>query len=247
MASSRFPGKPLALIHRVPMVGHVYFRSLLSRSLDAVCIATCDREIQRYADRIGAPCMMTSDKHERATDRTAEALIKLESRLGRRADIVVMIQGDEPMLRPRMIDEAVSPLLKEPSTRVVNLMAPLKSRDEQQDPNEIKVVVDPSKHALYFSREPIPSTTRSVKNIPMFKQICIIPFRRSFLLKFNRMKPTPLEKIESIDMLRVLENGYKVRMVLTRVETYSVDTPQDLAYVERRMRSDTLRIRYRNK
>jgi 3-deoxy-manno-octulosonate cytidylyltransferase (CMP-KDO synthetase) len=240
MGSSRFPGKPLASINGIPMLGHVYFRSVMSRSLADVYIATCDDAIRDYASSIKAKCIMTSPAHERASDRAAEALLKVEAEAGRQADIVVMIQGDEPMLRPEMIDDAVSPMLKEVDIKVVNLMAPLLTREEHEDPHEVKVVVDRTNYALYFSREPIPSRKKGTTDLPMLKQVCIIPFRRDFLLAFNRLEPTPLEKIESVDMLRVLEHGHRVKMVLSRWQTYSVDTPADLEKVERLMRSDPL-------
>ncbi|HLF97495.1 MAG TPA: NTP transferase domain-containing protein, partial [Methylococcaceae bacterium] len=110
MASSRFPGKPLAPIHGIPMIGHVWFRCKMSKTLSEVYIATCDEEISHYAEQISAPCIMTADTHERATDRTAEAMLKIEAQTGRRTDIVVMIQGDEPMTLPEMIDESIAPL-----------------------------------------------------------------------------------------------------------------------------------------
>ena len=155
-----------------------------------------------------------------------------------------MIQGDEPMVYPEMIDEAIKPLLEDGSIQISNLMAPLESRQEHDDPHEIKVVVDLNNYALYFSREPIPSWKRGVKDIPMYKQVCIIPFRRDFLIKFNALAPTPLEAVESVDMLRVLEHGYKVKMVNTKFSTYSVDTPEDLEFVQKLMEKDNLLTRY---
>jgi 3-deoxy-manno-octulosonate cytidylyltransferase (CMP-KDO synthetase) len=244
LASTRFPGKPLAKIGGIPMIGHVYFRSAMSKALDEVYIATCDDEIRTYADSIGAKCVMTADTHERATDRTAEALLKVEQDTRRKSDIVVMIQGDEPMLHPEMIDEAIASMLKDASINVVNLMSLLKNREEHEDPNEVKVVVDGEGYALYFSREPIPSWKKGAKDVPMLKQVCIIPFRREFLLTFNGLDTTPLERIESVDMLRALEHGYKVKMVMTSAETYSVDTPADLAKVADKMRTDPLVARY---
>lgn len=244
MASSRFPGKPLADIHGVPMIGHVYWRSKMSSLLDEVYIATCDQEIMDYAAFIGAKAVTTSNKHERATDRTAEAMVKIESELGDVVDIVVMIQGDEPMVFPDMIDRAVSPFLNDSDVLVSNLMAPVKSKEEHEDPNEVKVVVDSKGDALYFSREPIPSRKKGISDVPMFKQVCIIPFRRDFLLNFNELPPTPLEEIESVDMLRVLEHGMKVKMVLSEYDTYSVDTAQDLKNVVELMQGDSLMKEY---
>jgi 3-deoxy-manno-octulosonate cytidylyltransferase (CMP-KDO synthetase) len=247
MGSSRFPGKPLTPIADVPMVGHCYFRSALSQRLDAVYIATCDQEIADYAASIGAPCVMTGEHHQRASDRTAEALLKIEAETGRAVDIVVMIQGDEPMLRPGMIDEAVQPMLEDPSLLVVNLMAPLKDADEHDDINEVKVVVDRRSNALYFSREAIPSRRKGGEDVTKLKQVCIIPFRRDFLITFNALEPTPLEIAESVDMNRVLEHGYGVRMVPTTFDVYSVDTEEDRAFVESLMASDDLIASYRNR
>ena len=188
---------------------------------------------------------MTADTHERASDRTAEAMLKVESEMGAKVDIVVMIQGDEPMLHPEMIDEVLQPMLEDDSILVANLMAPLKSRQEHDDPNEVKVVVDKKDFALYFSREPIPSWKKGAQDVPMLKQVCIIPFIRDFLITFNELEPTPLEIIESVDMLRVLEHGRKVKMVSTDYDTYSVDTIEDLQRVETLMENDELVMKYR--
>jgi len=247
MASSRFPGKPLAPIGSIPMIGHVYYRCAMSASLEEVFIATCDQEIADYAASINAPCIMTSDTHERASDRIAEAMLTIEKRRGKKADIVVMIQGDEPMLVPEMIDLAVDPLLKDPAIQVSNLMAPLQSHEEHDDPHEIKVVVDENGFALYFSREPIPTRKKGARELPMLKQVCVIPFRRDYLITFNKLKPTALEIAESIDMLRILEHGGKVKMVNSPFITYSVDTPADLAKVEKYIRQDTLTQKYPGK
>lgn len=245
MTSSRFPGKPLAKISGIPMVGHVYFRSKMSKILKEVYIATCDKEIADYAESIGAKWVMTRDTHERASDRTAEAMLKVEKETGEKSDIVVMIQGDEPMVTPKMIDLAVKPILGDASIKVVNLMAPIESIDEHRDPNCPKVIVNKEGFALYFSREPIPSRKKwNGSAIPMFKQVCIIPFTRDFLLKFNGLEPTPLEKIESIDMNRILEHGYKVKMVLENFKTQSVDTPKDLNKVKELMAGDPLFKKY---
>ena len=212
----------------------------MARVVDDVYVATCDNEIKEYVDSIGGKAVMTSDKHERASDRAAEALLKIERETGQRQDIVVMIQGDEPMVVPEMLDVAVQPMLEDDSVLVVNLMAPIRTVKAHEDPNEIKVVVDNDDYALYFSREPIPSRKKSAVEIPMLKQVCIIPFRRDFLIEFSQLEPTLLEKVESIDMLRILEHGHKVKMVLTESETYSVDTPEDLRFVEEQMKNDPL-------
>lgn len=244
MASSRFPNKPLAMIHGVPMVGHCWFRSKMSRSLDEVYIATCDEAVLKYAQSVGAPCIMTKDTHERASDRAAEAMLKIEAESGKKSDVVIMIQGDEPMLLPEMMDLALGPLRSDPGLQISNLMAEMDTVAEFEDPNEVKVVVDLKGDALYFSREPIPSRKKGAKKVPMLKQVCIIPFRRDYLLKFNDMPQTPLEIIESVDMMRILESGGRVRMVMSKARTLSVDTPADLARVIEAMRGDTLMLKY---
>ena len=244
MASSRLPGKPLAKILDMPMIGHVYHRCKMSRALSEVYIATCDEEIRAYAKSIGAGCIMTADTHERATDRTAEAMLKIEADTGFRTDIVVMIQGDEPMVFPEMIDQAIAAMRAEPELEVVNLMAAMDDIEEFEDPNEVKVVVDLKNNALYFSREAVPSRKKGVTTVPMLKQVCIMPFRRDFLLRFNALPQTPLEIIESVDMMRVLENGGTVRMVPTPCKTWSVDTPEDRAFVEAKMKDDPLYASY---
>lgn len=240
MASSRFPGKPMAKILGMPMIGHCYLRSKLSTRLDEVYVATCDNEIYAYIESIGGKAVMTADSHERASDRTAEALLKIETEKGEKYDIVVMIQGDEPMLTPEMLDSAIEPLLNDPKVLVSNLMAELKTKDEHQDPNEVKVVVDKFNNALYFSREPIPSRKKDVDNPLMLKQVCLIPFKRDFLIEYTNMKPTPLEIIESVDMMRILENGLKVKMVPIANITYAVDTQENLINVEKLMKNDRL-------
>ena len=189
---------------------------------------------------------MTKDTHERASDRIAEAMLKIEADTGERHEIVVLIQGDEPMIHPEMIDATVHGLEADTSVNVVNGIAPILTTEEFEDPNEIKVVVGPSGYAVYMSREPIPSRSKWEGDVPMLKQVCIIPFRRDFLLEYNETPQTPLEQVESIDMLRIIENGGKVRMIPMQHETLSVDTPHDLQRVVEAMETDTLRAEYEN-
>jgi 3-deoxy-manno-octulosonate cytidylyltransferase (CMP-KDO synthetase) len=235
MGSSRFPGKPMVSILGKPMVGHVYDRVSTSPLLTTTAVATCDQVIYDYVESIGGTAVMTADIYERASDRCGEALLKLERFNKTRYDIVVMVQGDEPMTHPDMIAEAVQPMLDDPSIQVVNLMGEIKDTTEFEDRNCIKVVCDLQGNALYFSREPIPTRCK-VGNIPIGKQVCIIPFRRDYLLEYTRLAPTPLEIAESIDMMRILEHGMKVRMVPTRHSSQSVDTREDLNKVEGLMR-----------
>jgi len=236
MGSSRFPGKPMAEILGKPMIGHVYERVARSPLLAVTAVATCDREIVDYIESIGGVAVMTGEQHERASDRCAEALEKLEAANNTRYDIVVMVQGDEPLTHPDMIAEAVQPMFDDAGVQVVNLLAPISGAEEFEDRNCIKVVCDLALNAIYFSREPIPTRVRGAA-IPMGKQVCIIPFRRDFLLEYTRMTPTPLEIAESVDMLRILEHGLKVRMAPTRHQTQSVDTPEDLIRVAHLMQS----------
>lgn len=234
MGSSRFPGKPMAPILGKPMIGHVYERVSRSSLLTMTAVATCDKEIFDYIESIGGTAVMTADTYERASDRCAEALLKLESANNIRYDIVVMVQGDEPMTHPNMISEAVEPMLVDSSIQVVNLLGEIKDFAEFEDRNCIKVVCDLHSNAMYFSREAIPTRCKADK-IPMGKQVCIIPFRRDYLLEYTRLDPTPLEVAESVDMMRILEHGMKVRMVPTQYSSYAVDTPEDLTRVERLM------------
>lgn len=241
MSSTRFPGKPLKKILDIPMVGHVYLRSKMSKLLDEVYIVTPDKEIAEYADSIGAKHVMGRNDHPGCSDITAEAVLKIEKDTEKKIDIVVMIQGDEPMVVPEMINLATKPLIESNAIEVVNLMTPIRSVEEHTDQNCPKVVVDKENFALYFSREPIPSRKKWKGNtIPMFKQVCIIPFKRDFLLQFKAWEPAPLERVESIDMIRVLEYGHKVKMVYEEFVTYAVDTPEDLKKVEKYMAQDSL-------
>lgn len=231
MGSTRFPGKPMAPILGKPMIGHVYESVIKSEIVNMTAVATCDQEIFDYVTSIGGIAVMTANTYDRASDRCAEALLKLETSTQTRYDIVVMIQGDEPMTHPEMISEAVVPMLNDPSISVVNLLGEFTDQSEFEDRNSIKVVCDLNSNAMYFSRQPIPSCY-SFSNTSVGKQVCIIPFRRDFLLEYTSLAPTPLEVAESVDMMRVLEHGHKVRMVRTRYSSFAVDTPSDLDRVE---------------
>jgi len=242
MGSSRFPGKPMARILGVPMIEHVYRRVALNPLVTCTAVATCDAEIDAHMRSVGARVAMTGHHHERASDRCAEALEHIEREDGMRFDIVVMVQGDEPMVHPDMITESVKPMLEDPDILITNLLGHIGGDEEFEDRNCIKVVCDRNGDALYFSREPIPTRAKGV-NAPMGKQICVIPFRRQFLIDYTRLAPTPLEIAESVDMMRVLENGLKVRMVPTRFNSQSVDTEADRKRVEQLLRADALHQR----
>jgi len=233
MASSRFPGKPLAPLHGLPMFEHVFRRAKLCAQLDEVYVATCDQEIRAVSESFGAKVIMTSAAHERATERVAEAAEHLA------ADAIVMVQGDEPMITPEMIQASLEPLR---STACVNLVHRVTSHVEFLDPNTIKVVADLNGNALYFSRAPIPHFAGETTGI--FKQVCVISFTRQCLEEFSRLPATTLERAESIDMLRLLEHGRRVRLVETSVETHAVDTPADLQLVQTMMHDDQLMRQY---
>jgi 3-deoxy-manno-octulosonate cytidylyltransferase (CMP-KDO synthetase) len=246
MGSSRFPGKPLASLLGRPMIEHVVRRALMCDSLAAVYVATCDEEIRRVVEGFGGSVVMTSAAHERASDRTAEATEILESIHGIESEIVVMIQGDEPMITPNMIEAAVAPMINHPEVVCVNLVRRILNREDYVDPNTIKIVMNARRDALYFSRAPIPALSfERIEDQPAFKQVCVIPFRCEFLREFARLEPTPLERAESIDMLRAIDHGFPVRLVETEVNTHAVDTIEDLRLVEELMKDDPLLDSYR--
>lgn len=245
MASTRYPGKPMAAIRGVPMIGHCYFRTAMAKTVDETWVATCDREIFDYVRSVGGKAVMTKDTHERCSDRTAEAMLKIEAETGRRVDIVAMVQGDEPLVRPEMIDAAVKLLLDDPSCPIACLMGRIEDEAELADPNCVKVVTDLKGRALYFSREAIPSRLKGAgMSTPRYRQVPIIPFRRDYLLRFNDLKPTPLEIAESVDLMRCVEHGDAVRMAVIERVTVSVDTPADHARAETVMKDDPLFAAY---
>lgn len=237
MGSTRFPGKPLAKIAGVAMIERCYTRSALCEELAACYVATCDQAIIDHMVAIHGHAVMTSDRHERATDRTAEALLKIEEKLGKQFDIIIMVQGDEPLIKPQMLSQIANEFLQDEKVKIVNLMSPITSIEELQNVNVVKVVINQNNDALYFSRECIPSSLYHKKKTVMnaYKQIGVIAFRREELLRFNQLAQTPLEQMESVDMLRILENGEKVRMILTTETMIAVDIPADINKVEQAM------------
>lgn len=244
MAATRFPNKPMALIDGMPMIGHCYFRSKMSSLLNEVYVATCDQEIFDYIQSIGGKAIMTSNIHERATERSAEALVKIEKLSGQKFDILVMIQGDEPLIDPEMINESIKPLLSA-ENQVSNLMTSLKNLEEAKNSNFVKVVTNVNGNALYMSREPIPSPTKYNDTIQYHRQLGLIAFSRNAILKFISLPATPLEIIESIDMNRFLEHQFPIRMTITNYAADSVDTIEDLQIVNIKMRTDELYSEYK--
>ena len=237
MGSTRFPNKPLAKLHGIPMVGHCYYRTSIALDRSTTFVATCDQEIVDYMNSINGNVVMTANTHKRATTRSAEAVEIIEQTTGNKVDVVVMIQGDEPLIQPHDIQEALNQFA-DPSVNIVNLMTGIDSTDAFIDKNNVKVVVNNNNDALYFSREPIPSLWLKRDGRLGFMQTGIILFRREMLVEFNKMEETPLEVSESIDMNRVLENGGTVRMVYSESELVGVDTLADLSLAEAKLQND---------
>jgi 3-deoxy-manno-octulosonate cytidylyltransferase (CMP-KDO synthetase) len=234
MASTRFPGKPLANICGLPMIEHVRRRVELCKRLDYVLLATCDEEIHSAVKDYGGNVCMTSDKHERCTDRIAEAAKDLD------VDIVINIQGDEPMIVPDMIEQLIDIYDDNQTYPCANLISPITNKTEFEDPNIVKTVIDREGFVLYFSREPIPSMKKYSGKFDMYKQLGMIAFTKDFLITYTNLEPTPLEKIESVDMLRILEHGYKIKTGITNYISHGVDTVEDLKNVEAKMQKDPL-------
>tara|TARA_Y100000389_G_scaffold201331_1_gene243780 strand:- start:1110 stop:1847 length:738 start_codon:yes stop_codon:yes gene_type:complete len=233
MGSSRFPGKPLAKISGISMIRRVYINSIKSKLITDAYVATCDNSIYKHMKAINGNVIMTSKKHDRASDRCAEALLKIEKKLKKKYDIVLMIQGDEPMVNKDMIREVLKPFRKKNNrVNVVNLIYQIRNVNELKNRNTIKVVKNLNNEAMYFSRSVIPDLIGKINKL-YFKQVCLIPFKRNFLIKYINMKPTYLENIESIDMLRIMEHGYKVNLVKTKHFTHAVDNKKDIKIVEK--------------
>ncbi len=244
MGSSRYPGKPMAEICGMPMIGHVFHRTQLCGSLSATFVATCDHEIYEYINSIGGIAVMTSPEHERCSDRTGEAVQIIESQMEYQVSHVVMVQGDEPMIDPIMIDQIIMPLKEDDSVKVVNLISEISRDSEFKSPHTVKVVLDINGNALYFSREPIPSTEKYEGAVSRWRQLGLILFEKNALYRYLSLSPTELEIVESVDMNRFVENGVKIKTALTKHSTHPVDTRSDRDHVEQLMRDDPLMVDY---
>lgn len=226
--STRLPGKPLADICGKPMIRHVYERALCCDRLDKVFVATDDERIADAVGAFGGACVMTRADHESGTDRLAEAADALGLAEG---DIIVNIQGDEPLLEPAMVDTLVDAVLAPPRPDMATLAFACSNRDELYYQHIVKVVVDRSGKALYFSRAPIPFW-RDVQAEPAFlKHLGFYAYEKAFLSRFTTLPPGKLERIEKLEQLRALENGYSIRVALSPFDSESVDTPEDLEKV----------------
>ena len=233
MASSRYPGKPLVPILGVPLVEHVRRRAMLARGAGRVVVATCDESIREAVVTAGGEAVMTADTHERCTDRVEEAMRHLDG------DIVVMVQGDEPLLIPEAVSRIAQPLLDRAEVVCTNLLSPLESDADLANPNIVKAVCDRQGRVMFLSRAPIPFYRQRVK-CPVYRQTGIMAFRTSLLRTFAVLPETPFEKAEAIDMLRLLEHGYPIHGVVVDYPTLGVDRPEDVPAVERRLRDDAV-------
>jgi 3-deoxy-manno-octulosonate cytidylyltransferase (CMP-KDO synthetase) len=233
--STRFPGKALALIRDKPMIQWVYERSRLSRLVTRVIVATDDARILRAVEAFGGEAVMTSASHQTGTDRIAEVARSVK------ADIVVNVQGDEPLIHPDMIDQAVRPLVDDPAIPMGTVCRKILDRNTAFDPNVVKVVFDGNGFALYFSRAPIPwdrdgwAGNGSLRDLPltapMYQHIGLYVYRRDFLLGYSGMRQTPLELLEKLEQLRALESGHRIKTVVTEHESFGVDIPGDLSKI----------------
>ena len=228
--SSRFPGKALALLDGRPLIEHVYRRTSQVRAIARVLVATDDDRIRQAVEGFGGAAIMTSPRHPSGTDRLAEVARHLD------CDIVVNVQGDEPAIEPAMIECALEPF-RDPTVVMGTVRRRLSSPDELSNPHVVKVVVDGNGDALYFSRAPIPWARDADGHFApgaTFKHIGLYVYRREFLLTFASLAATPLEQAESLEQLRALEHGFRIRTVETPYDSVGVDTPDDLERVRER-------------
>lgn len=240
-ASTRFEGKALADILGKPMVQHVYERVAQASLVSEVVVATDDERIVSAVRAFGGRVEMTDKRHETGTDRLAEVAARSD------AEIVVNVQGDEPLIAPAMIDEAIRPLVEEPAVAMATLKSRIKTLHDFLSPNVVKVVTDWEGYALYFSRSPLPNFRDKWNDLKdeafdsgkllCYKHVGLYVYRREFLLQYAQMSPTFLELAEKLEQLRVLENGYRIRVVETELESIGVDTPFDLEKVIERLKA----------
>jgi len=230
--STRFPGKALAELGGRPMIEHVYRRAAAALSVGAVVVATDDARIAAAVEGFGGVVRLTRSSHLSGTDRLAEVAEDLA------CDIIVNVQGDEPLVEPEMIDEAVAPLQVDSVVAISTLRHRITDSADYTNPHVVKVVVDANGDALYFSRAPIPYVRDGAAAVPVYRHIGLYAYRRSFLLAFARLRPTPLELAESLEQLRALEHGFRIRTVETQHDSIGVDTPEDLERVRRLVTAD---------
>ncbi len=225
--SSRLPGKALADIGGRPMIEHVYRRASAATSVSSVLVATDDERILEAVMSFGGVACLTSPDHQSGTDRLAEVAAELS------ADIIVNVQGDEPLIDPAMIDEAIEPLLADPLVVMSTLRRRIDDPADLQNPNVTKVVVDREGYALYFSRAAIPFVRGGCPPARAWRHIGLYVYRRDLLLQLASLEPTELERSEALEQLRALEHGIRILAVETNFDSIGVDTPEDLERVRR--------------
>ena len=234
--STRFPGKPLALLNGKPIIQHVYEHTARATLVDLTIVATDDRRIYDYVKKFGGECVVTSGSHESGTDRIAEAAKDID------CDYVINVQGDEPFIKPQMIDDVVNLLYNDDKAAISTLAKRITDKDEMISPHVVKVVTDDSGYALYFSRSPIPyyrDEWKDLNNIVIeenatvvLKHLGIYGFRREALMNFTSMTKTRLEDIEKLEQLRALAAGMKIKVKETEYDTFGIDTKDDLRKAE---------------
>ncbi len=224
--ATRFPGKPLAKILNKPMIQWVYERAKKSNSLETLIVATDSQQIYNQVKDFGGEVVLTSKEHQSGTSRIAEVAAQLD------VEIVVNIQGDEPLISHQAIDAAVKPLITDPTIYMATLKQKITEESELSNPNVVKVVTDKDDFALYFSRSLIPFV-RPPYTFYIYKHIGIYVYRKDFLLKLIQLPPTKLEQAEKLEQLRVLENGYKIKVIKTCYPSIGVDTKEDLEKVSK--------------
>ena len=246
MAASRFPGKPMHLIHGRPMVEHVFLRAKMYAGWSRLVLATCDREISDFAKGKGIPVAMTGDHHTRALDRVAEAVERLGEPVAD-DDVVVCVQGDEPMMRPDMIDAVLAPLLKDPAIAGTILAMHIADETIWRNPDTVKIIHNAAGEVLYTSRAPVPYCKGAFTPELMARRIYgIFGFRWRYLKAFTAHAETRLEKLESCDSNRILDMGFRQHIApYPYVKSFSVDSPDDVALVEKHMASDEYWARYK--
>lgn len=225
-ASTRLPGKPLSMIAGKPMIQRVYERACQAKLVDEVVVATDNDLVKSAVDAFGGKAVMTSPDHPSGTDRLAEVVLQYPD-----VDVIVNVQGDEPMIPPEVIDRLAAVFNEDPDLQ----MATMKVRMDEADydnPAAVKVVTDLNGYALYFSRSLMPYPRNKPEDFKVFKHVGIYAYRRGFLLKYAALAPTPLERTESLEQLRALENGYKIKVLESDFQGIGVDTPEDLAAVK---------------
>jgi 3-deoxy-manno-octulosonate cytidylyltransferase (CMP-KDO synthetase) len=230
--STRFEGKPLALIAGRPMIQHIYEKAAECRALDEAYVATDDQRIFDCVTGFGGKAIMTNEHHRSGTDRIAEAADKMKLA---DLDIVVNIQGDQPLFQPAIITELIAPLIEDPTLPMSTLMYRIKDERELHDTNHVKVVVDKKGYALYFSRHTIPFYRDRKSMTVHYKHLGIYAYRKHFLTTFTELPYGVLEGAEKLEQLRALEHGYRIRVVETPWNSTEVDTPEDIKVVEEKL------------